>query len=357
MCIRDSYCAAGLCRPELSPDAVAQDPCFPGCDFSLLGPSCGQAFVATNASCQAHCDALKPRYCANPQLWIPLTLDVESDVLHLASSSSMLFRFNFADVCQAFKVDLIVHSGDAVFLVSNTNPLPSYPDRCFLSTVTFPWSYHCPSAACYTYGTYYINVLSVEPRTDAVFSIIVRSQAVEPGPRRTSPPENAPATLLNQISPFHTPVQFGVPMTLQFGHKEEGKLFQLTTDYCGHVLFQLQVGDFAPDPVVNLGVWFSSTKPIPGDLINDYWFTNSGFKPVWVCPAPNQTYAVVFMTVIRFLSGVPLKAGIYPGTHYFTVDTLRPELAQTKYTLGTLPQNLHHAHASGNGKHLSLIHI
>src|SRR3989338_4483778 len=104
-------CAAGLVRPEFQLEAVSQDPCFPGCDWTLKGADCGKA---ANPDCQYICDELIPEYCAD-QDWIVLNLDEESDILTISPGDLHQFRFQFLDIGQAFRVELIVISGQVSF--------------------------------------------------------------------------------------------------------------------------------------------------------------------------------------------------------------------------------------------------
>src|SRR3989338_9117001 len=249
-------CARGLCRPEYQ----QQDECFPGCDWTLKGTQCGKAI---NSKCQATCDALKGVYCALED-WEVIQVDVESPVYTLVFRNMLHLRFNWKHVCLAFKVELIVSSGQVTFF-GDTNFSDGFhfgtvPDRCYAANFPDPWVHLCPSSQCYGYGTHFLRFeLGGEQGTAddfAIFSVIVRKFDVEPGDQRytdsTVPADVPPSVPMRVGIPLgpnlttHTPISFAVPVRVSLLANQAAAFFSLTSTYCGMVVIQHEVSDFLP---------------------------------------------------------------------------------------------------------------
>lgn len=336
-------CAPGLALPHNTPEAVAANPCWAGCDFATKGSGCGLAFNSSDPTCVAQCEAHPERekLCNGGDDWVVLEPDQESPVLMARYGYDTFLRMNWLKPGQGFKIDIISLNAHTSFGGFPSLAAYSSSHYCYGSNDPDPWGMVCPSSQCFNYGTHLIAV-GLTPKDghfeyEVDFSVIVRTFQTASGPRVLTPPADVPATFPVSVSPFHTPLQFGVTADVYFAPFETLRFFQLTTMYCGMVSLQTEpsvwnrtVGRYA------LGLSTNPANPVPVDPFTDIIFAQGTNRALWVCPPDDETPAILYIAVSRltFSFDDPLWSD---ELHYLTVDVPRSGTDWRVYKFGDHP--------------------
>jgi len=302
-------CAKGFCEAE-PPDV--NDPCFPGCDFTLKGDLCG-----THPNPECDCSALRNQtgWCDMEYNWITLIEGEPSELFTLGQSGTPLFRFQHTKPCHAVSFH-ILDSASAPFqlFVSTLTPFVHGLNNLGPSSVPEHYLTVCPDHPQYQLGTWFMVPQMWQDIGSA--RVLVRTHDV-------SKPLPLPSPLPTCESPSadHTCILAGQSVYFESLPFSSPTRFVYTTSKCERVHLITQPTAHPPHTPVTYIMYDFDKEPIrPEQLnvaVNNLLFISLSV-PITLCPAEGQDTVSLYISV-GFMSipdGIGMKA-----EGLFTIET------------------------------------
>mmetsp|Transcript_13956 Transcript_13956/g.42009 ORF Transcript_13956/g.42009 Transcript_13956/m.42009 type:complete len:1642 (-) Transcript_13956:93-5018(-) len=300
-------CAKGFCEAE---PPNLDDPCFPGCDFTLKGELCG-----THPNPECDCSAIRNAtgWCEGDQDWITLKIDEPSELLTTGWSTGLSFRYQHTQPCHAVSFHLLGSGSLNSYLnVGVMGPVVSLDHVMGLSSVPENYLSICPDHPQFRFGTWF---LSLKKEYSVSLQVLVRTHDVSaplplpsPLPTCESPNEEFTCILAGQ-SVYFDALPFSSPTR-----------FVYTTDKCERIHLMVQPTVHPPYQYITYLMYDFDKQPRRPEqaqvTYNNNFFVSLSV-PMTVCPAEGKDTVSVYISV-GFLS-VPDGYGIV-GEALFTIE-------------------------------------